>query len=362
MNYKLFGSSLVPQLTRLFANATADDKSCYLVKLNSGYTEADINKCLNFQSATGAGYVFDAALAASSGICTVLAKGTNCVRTIDRKKLSVSGCLLTAIAEGVPTHLVLGGILPICLTVGTDVTLLYPDLNIKFDPNGYKTQITINAFDIQLGNMWVENSLATWLPGNEITAFDASIYNTGAFFDYVGNGYSTSGNLSVVDNGINLGTSGILQYNNSGNLVDMSKSFTIECDYSQTSDTDFAEWQLVRFYATLTNRTILGFDRSVEKAFVVRNNTGDSGTTKVTRDLAPYAALKTTVPVHLKYVYDASTGTHTIYIDGTQVDTFVYVMKMSNSAAFTVTGGYGAGASAACTAIIDRYSIRQGVY
>lgn len=361
MDYKLFGTSAGPQLARLFAQSTADDKSCYLVKLNAGYVEADLNKCLNFQPQTGAGYMFDAALAASTGICTVIAKGTNCVRTIDRKKITVSDCALTATAEGVPTHLILGGILPVCLTVGTDVTLLYPDLNVKYDPNGYKTQISILSFNIPLSNMWVENSLATWLPGNEVTAFDANAFNTGSFFDYIGNQYGMSGDVKPVANGINMGTTGVLQYNNS-NIVDVSKSFTIECDYAQTSDTDFAEWQPLRYYSTLTNRSILAFDRTTEKAFVVRNNVGDSGTTKVVRDMAPYAALKTTVPVRFKYVYDAVTGTHTIYIDGTQVDTFVYVMKMSNSAAFTVTGGYGSGASASCTAIIDHYSIRQGVY
>lgn len=156
MNYTLFSKSLVPQLSRLFANTSADDKSCYLVKLNAGFTEADLNRCLNVQSTTGGGYVFDAALAASTGVCTVLAKGNNCIRTIEQAKLSFSECLLTATATGMPTHLILGGIVPISLAVGTEVTLLYPDMQIKYDPAGYKTQVTIQPFSINLTNIFAD--------------------------------------------------------------------------------------------------------------------------------------------------------------------------------------------------------------
>ena len=361
MNYKLFANSAVPQLTRLFAQATADDKSCYLVKLNAGYTEADINKCLNYQAQTGAGYVFDAALAASSGICTVLAKGTNCVRTIDRNKLSISDCLLTALAEGVPTHLILGGILPICLTVGTDVTLLYPDLNIKYDPNGYKTQITILAFSISLTQMWSETTGATWLTGSESTAFDLGCFNTGAFTDYVGLAYTSTGAKVATDGqGIDLGTAGVISTPSVPGF-DPSKSFTIECDYHQSGNADYAEWAILRIGTGTTDRFAIAFDRSNERGLCIWNNTnGGSATAKVSRPISAYSALWSGSIVHIKYVYDATTNKHTVYFNGTQVDQFTYaVTKPASATIQQLAGGYGGG-NASYTPIVNNYSVRQG--
>lgn len=362
MNYKLFANSAVPQLTRLFAQATADDKSCYLVRLNSNYTEADLNKCLNFQAATGAGYVFDAALAASSGICTVLAKGSNCVRTIDRNKLSISDCQLTATAEGIPTHLILGGILPVCLQVGPDVTLLYPDLVVRYDPNGYKTQVTINAFTISLTQMWVENTGVTWLTGTEFAAFNTNSFNTGAFTDLVGNQVTTSGNLKFAadGSGIDLGTTGIVVLSASSTF-DPSKSFSIECDYHQSGNADYAEWTLFRTGASLSDRYTVAFDRSNQKGLCVWNNSnGGTATPKVVRPISPYAALWGGSTVHLKYEYDAATSTHKISIDGTVVDTFDYAIVKPVAVGLQVTGGYAAQANAAYTPIINNYAIRQG--
>ncbi|QZE56285.1 hypothetical protein pEaSNUABM40_00088 [Erwinia phage pEa_SNUABM_40] len=361
MNYKLFANSVVPQLTRLFAQATADDKSCYLVKLNAGFTEADINKCLNYQTQTGAGYVFDAALAASTGICTVLAKGTNCVRTIDRTKIAVSDCLLTATAEGVPTHLILGGILPVCLTVGTDVTLLYPDLNIKYDPNGYKTQITILAFNISLSSFWTETAGVTWLAGNETIAFDTGSFNTGAFTDYIGNAYTTSGALKVAadGSGIDLGTNGICT-TSTPTAFDCSKSFTIECDYHQSGNSDYAEWCLLNIGGAASNRMVIAFDRSNERGLLIWNNVnGGTAPAKVTRSISPYSALWSGSVVHIKYVYDATTNTHTVFLNGTQVDQFTYALQKPVATNVMVQGGYGGG-NAAFTPIINRYSVRQG--
>lgn len=362
MNYKLFANSAVPQLTRLFAQATADDKSCYLVKLNSGFVEADLNRCLNFQAQTGAGYIFDAALAASSGICTVLAKGTNCVRTIDRNKLSISDCQLTATAEGVPTHLILGGILPVCLQVGPDVTLLYPDLVVRYDPNGYKTQVTINAFTISLTQMWVENANATWLTGTERAAFNVGTFNTGAFTDLTGNACATSGNLKFAadGSGVDLGTTGAVTMAASSTF-DPSKSFTIECDYHQSGNADYAEWTLFRSSASLTDRYTISFDRSNEKGLCVWNNVGGGGgTPKVVRPISPYSAMWGGSVVHIKYEYDAATSTHKISIDGTVVDTFTYAVLKPVTVGMQVTGGYAAGANAAYTPIINNYAIRQG--
>lgn len=364
MKYSLFAASAVPQLSRLFAQATADDKSCYLVKLNSGFVEADLNKCLNFQTQTGAGYSFDAALAASSGICTVLAKGTNCTRTIDRQKISVSDSQLTATAEGVPTHLILGGILPVCLTVGTDVTLLYPDLNIKYDANGYKTQVTINAFTIPLTNMWVENTTATWLSGSEVVAFDSSLWTPGAttFNDYLGAVVTLSGNSKVPADGasgFDLSTTGLMS--DTGN-IDLSQSFTVEFDYRQSGAADYAEFTMFKMGTTLTDRYTIAFDRSNEKGLVIWNNVGGgSSSVKVQRPIAPYAAMKTTSKVHIKYTYNALSNIHTIAIDGTVVDSFTYAILKPNVTGSVVGGGYGSSANAAYSPIIENYSIRQGV-
>ncbi|QZE58647.1 hypothetical protein pEaSNUABM28_00090 [Erwinia phage pEa_SNUABM_28] len=362
MNYKLFANSVVPQLTRLFAQATADDKSCYLVKLNSGFVEADLNKCLNYQPQTGAGYMFDAALAASSGICTVLAKGTNCVRTIDRTKLSISDCQLTATAEGVPTHLILGGILPVCLQVGPDVTLLYPDLVVRYDPNGYKTQVTINAFTIGLTRMWTESEGITWLTGSESIAITSSTANTGAFTDLVGNAFTVTGNtkLAADGSGLDLGTTGVVTTATATGF-DCSKSFTIECDYHQSGNSDYAEWSLFSLWASTANRLTIAFDRSNEKGLLIWNNSAGGGTPpKVTRPISPFAALWSGSVVHIKYVYDAATSTHTVYIDDQQVDQFTYTIVKPVATSISIQGGYGAQANVAYTPIINNYRVRQG--
>ncbi|AWY08365.1 hypothetical protein HOT49_gp089 [Erwinia phage vB_EamM_Alexandra] len=361
MNYKLFANSVVPQLSRLFSHATADDKSCYLVKLNSGFVEADLNKCLNFQAATGAGYVFDAALAASSGICTVLAKGTNCVRSISRTKLSISDCQLTATAEGVPTHLILGGILPICLQVGPDVTLLYPDLVVRYDPNGYKTQVTINAFSVNLTQMWAETSEVDWLTGTEQVAFSFSNFNTGSFTDLNGNAVAVTGNAKPAADGlgVDLGTNGLIAITTVATF-DPSKSFTIECDYHQTGNADYAEWSLFRSSTSLSDRFTISFDRSNERGLVIWNNVGGgSAGVKVARAISPYAALWGGSVVHLKYEYDDVTATHTVSINGAVVDTFTYRVLKPVGQGVQITGGYGGG-NAAYTPIIDNYALRQG--
>lgn len=361
MNYKLFASSAVPQLNRLFANVNSDNKACHLVKLNAGFTEADLNKCLNYQAATGAGYMFDTALAASSGICTVLATGSNCVRTIAADKITVSDCLLTAVAEGVPTHLILGGILPICLQVGTDVTLLYPDLNIKYDPNGYKTQVIIQAFSIPLTNMWAD--LGSWMYGTEIVAFDNLKFAKPSFSDYVNITWAITGDADFAsDNkGINLGLTGVMTV--TPTVFSPSLSFTIEFMYHQTSAAELAEFSLIRMGTTLTNRFAITMDRSNGGGLLIYGNVGGGSTDpRVVRPAANYAALKTTVPVKVKYVYNADTTVHTISVDGTVIDTFTAANVYPVASGMYITGGYGAGASAACLPIIDQYGVRQGAY
>lgn len=362
MNYKLLAQQTVPQLNAVFGLAAADDKSCYLVRLNSGFTDLDLNKCLNFQAATGAGYVFDAAMAASSGICTVLAKGTNCVRTIDLNYIRVSDCVLTAVATGLPTHLIVGGIMPVCLTLGTDVTLLYPDSNIKYDATGYKTQITVNAFVIPLANMWLENLDNTWTTGDEICAFDRAQYNSGAtsMYDYVADSaLAISGDVkpgSSPDSGISLGLTGVISRATKG--FSPIRSFTIDCTYRQNTAGALAEFSPIRIVTSTTDRFWLEFNRQTNNLRLVSN-----GSVAVTRPAANYAALSAaTTDVSFKYTYDDTTSTHSIYVGDVLVDSFVYAVQPCTEAPLTINGGVTASASATYVPTIDRYRVRTGVH
>ncbi len=361
MNLKLFSNHQVPQLGRLFASTSADDKSCYLVKLNAGYTETDLNKCLNFQATTGAGYFFDAARAASTGVCTVLAKGTNCTRAIDSSKISVSDCTLTALASGMPTHLILGGILPICLTLGTDAQLAFPTTELVYEATGFKTTVTVPAFTIPLGSFWSNN--ASWLVGGELGAFSALVFTTGSFTDYTGVTWTVTGNAAQAADGlgINLGTSGVIS---SGVVLDVSQSFTIECDYHQTGTSTYAEWMpLCLNLSSISDRFMITFDRSNETGFGIWNNVGGGGTgMKVIRPIANFAAMKTTTPGQFKYTYDASTFTHSIYFNGVLLDSFVYQNMKPVFTGVAAIGGYGGQSNAAYAPIIDRYRIRKGVF
>lgn len=361
MKLKLFSGSTVGQLSRLFANANIDDKSCYLVSLNSGFTENDLNKCLNYQTATGSGYMFDAALAASTGICKVLAKGTNCVRTISAATLAISDCTLTATAEGVPTHLILGGVLPICLQVGPDVTLLYPDLNIKFDPNGYKTTVTILAFGISLSKTF--SDLNSWIQGNEIIALDKLKFSTPSFLDYMNNNFAVTGNavLAADGLGIDLGTTGVLSV--TGTFINPSQSYTIDFMYHQQDATRLAEFNIIKIGTTLTNRFTVALDFSNEGGLLVWNNVGGGVITpRVQRPIDNYAAMKSTTPIKIKYVYDATTNMHSFYANGVLMDSFAFANLQPVASGHMVTGGYGAGANATYTPIIDQYGVRQGAY
>jgi len=363
MNLKLFSTQQVPQLSRLFASAAADDKSCYLVKLNSGFTETDLNKCLNFQATTGAGFFFDAARAASTGVCDVLAKGSNCTRSIDSTKISISDCTLTATASGAPTHIILGGILPICLAIGTDAQLAFPTTPLSYDANGFKTTVTIPAFSIPLGSFWSNN--ANWLVGGEVLAIGSLLFSTGSFVDYTGVTWTVSGTASLASDGsgINLGTSGVLS---SPVVIDPTQSFTIELDYHQTGVSQVAEWILFGInLGSVTDRFIIAFDRSNETGFGIWNNVGGGSTSmKVNRPIANFAALKTLAAIPVKYTYDATTSTHSIYIDGVLADTFVYTNMKPVSTGVATTGGYGSNGSgnSAYAPIIDRYRIRKGVF
>lgn len=362
MNLKLFSNTLVPQLNRLFTNAAADDRSCYLVRLNQGFTETDLNRCLTLQAATGAGYMFDANLAASTGVCTVLARGTNCNRIVTREALRVFDCSLTAVAEGIPTHLILGGILPFCLQVGADVTLLYPDMNIKYDLNGYKTQVSIQAFTIPLANIW-SDAVQPFPSGNEFFAFDQARFAAPSFTDYSGKQVTLTGIARPAADtmGIDLGTTG--QLNVTSAAFNPAQSFTIECMYHQSGVSGLAEMKLLAIGTDLSNRFMLTFDRSNQTGLCIWNNVGGGDPSpKVQRALSLFTQMQTLAPTKLKYVYDSTKSLHSVYFGGVLLDSFTYTVLNPNKPNIAISGGYGSGANANFTPIFDQFSIRQGVY
>lgn len=151
MQYKLVPNSFVPQLNRIFANVTLDNKSVYLIQLDSGKTEQDLNACLNFH-AYGAGYYFDTSRMA--GIATLLGTGNDLTRSIGNESITFSSCNMLCTIAGTPTHIVLGGIAPFVVEIGSDVSLLYADSGVEVEKTGEGSVVTMPSFSIVLEGLY----------------------------------------------------------------------------------------------------------------------------------------------------------------------------------------------------------------
>lgn len=151
MQYKLVPNSVVPQLNRIFANATVDNKSVYLIQLASGKTEQDLNACLNF-NAYGAGYYFD--ITRMAGIATLLGTGNDLTRSISGESITFSSCNMLCTVAGTPTHIVLGGIAPFVVEIGSDVSLLYVDSGVEVEKTGEGSVVTMPSFSIVLEGLY----------------------------------------------------------------------------------------------------------------------------------------------------------------------------------------------------------------
>lgn len=148
MEYKLFKSSIMPQLARIFLN---DTKVGYLLELKEGKTELDLSNALNFR-ANGNGYYFDPSRL-TEDIGVVLGAANDCTRTVEGDNILMSKTNIICTKSGKPTHLILGGVVPLCFVVGTDIKLLYDNRPVEVDATGEGSVVIVNAFSIKLSDI-----------------------------------------------------------------------------------------------------------------------------------------------------------------------------------------------------------------
>jgi len=353
MQLKLFGSTVSNQLNRLFGSTTFDAKNAYLISLASGKTIKDLNTCLNFQAATGAGYVFDTTRLASQNIGTLLGSSTDCVRTIANNILSVSEMNITANVAGKPTHIVLGGIVPLALEIGTDINVLYPDSNTVIDVTSVGSIVYCPQFNVSLPGLIALNS---WLAGNEFYAVDSSVFRTGSFTDYTGSVWTVGGDIASAGDGVAFNTNGSLtSLATAATVIDVTKSFTVDFKYRQDSTTAFPDVALFGLYgSSLNDRYVIGLEPTAPQFGLWNNLT----TSKVSRPIANYNAMRSTTFVDFKYVYDASTNLHRVFINGTLVDSWTYVPIKPVTTQYFMGGGN----TRSIKVVMTNMRARQGVF
>lgn len=353
MQVKLFSNSLASQLTRLFGSTTYDTKPAYLIALASGKTTKDLNLCLNFHPTTAAGYVFDTARLTSLGIGSVLGSSSDCTRTISGNVLSVSEINMVASGTGKPTHVILGGIVPVCLEIGTDINLLYPDSNTAVDSTAVGSVVYCPAFNIALPNL---TSFAPWLSGNELLAVDSTVFNPAGFADYQLNTIAVqTGTVADATNGIDMNNANPQMTTSTAGL-DVSQSFTIDFKYRQQAATKFADFTFFSVFSSATVRWAIGLDVASNSLSIWNQFSA----ARVARPIDTFAALKSTSFVQVKYVYDATTNLHRVFINGNLVDSFTYVNIKPNTTLHRI-GGSGA-YDATVRPFIDNFRVRQGVF
>ncbi|AQT28560.1 hypothetical protein YOLOSWAG_77 [Erwinia phage vB_EamM_Yoloswag] len=350
MNLKLFNVPMLNQLSRLFGSTTYDTKNVYLVALALGKTVKDLNACLNYH-ATGAGYSFDTTR--MSGICTLLGTSTDCTRAFANNVLSVSEINITTTATGRPTHIVLGGILPIALEIGTDVNLLYPNSELVIDVTAAGSVVYCPAFNLSMTNIL---GLSSWLAGNELLAIDSTVFYGAGFNDYAGNVISVqAGTVADTSNGIDMNNANPAMTTSTAGL-DVTQSFTIDFKYRQSATTKFPDFSFFSLFSSTTVRWAIGLEPG-QNQFAIWNQ---AVTAKVSRPIDNYAALKSTTFVTVKYVYDATTNLHRVFINDQLVDSFTYVNIKPNTTVHRI-GGSGA-YDATVHPFIDNFRVRQGVF
>lgn len=352
MQVKLFSSPVASQLTRLFGATKYDTKTVSLISIAQGKTTKDLNQCLNFLPASASGYFFDLSRMTSLGLGTLLGSSTDCTRTINNNVLSVSELNIMASASGKPTHLILGGIVPLALEIGVDINLLYPNSNTVIDVTAIGSIVYCPAFDIALPSL---SGYAPWLVGNELAAIDSTVFRAGSFYDYAYN--TVTANASVTNDT----TNGIGMVQNGSPLsvivpVDVSQSFTLDFRYRQEAATKFADVAFFQLFSSNTVRWSIGLEPA-QNQFAIWNM---AVAAKVSRPIATFNALKSTTFVAVKYVYDATTNMHRVFINGSLVDSFTYVnIKPGITTALIGTSG---AYDATVKPYMDNIRVRQGVF
>lgn len=173
MDYKVYDVSLLPQISRLLGSAS-DDKAAYVIALRDGKTEKDLLTCLNSRS-NGGGFYFDTTrLPADTG--TLLGTGNDCTRTLVGNILQFSKCNINCNKVGIPTHLVLGGVIPFVFKIGTDVSLLNKTSGVEVDLTGEGSVVTVSAFALQMTNIDQMNIAQITVPAINVGSTGTNMY------------------------------------------------------------------------------------------------------------------------------------------------------------------------------------------
>lgn len=181
-----------------------------------------------------------------------------------------------------------------------------------------------------------------WYDSNARIAFDSSKFGASPSADYLNQPFTFTGWPVQPDGSLRGLLNSTITFAKGTYTFDASKSFYIECDYRQSDISSNAEFNFLQVMTTFTNRINIAFDRSNQTGMCIWNN---SQGPRVQRPFDNYTALLTTTFVKLKYVYDATTGTHTIYVNGTVIDTFTFVIAAYTlNADLLLQGTYGSAA------------------
>jgi len=173
VDYKVFDVSLLPQISRLLSSAS-DDKAAYVIALRDGKTEKDLLTCLNNRP-SGGGFYFDTTrLPADTG--TLLGTGNDCTRTLVGNILQFSKCNISCNKVGIPTHLVLGGIVPFVFKIGTDVSLLNKTSGVEVDLTGEGSVVTVSGFALQLTDIAQMNISQITVPAINVGSTGTNMY------------------------------------------------------------------------------------------------------------------------------------------------------------------------------------------
>ena len=196
------------------------------------------------------------------------------------------------------------------------------------------------------------------MSGGEILAFDRAIFDASGFKDYCNNDYKAS-TASVNESGILC--AGVIE-TAAEVIFDTSQSYTLDMLYSQTAESNLVQFNFMTYMKTNPDKTQLLMQNQWNGSTIragVWYGTGGSRAEQVVANSTQLAPLKTLAPVQFKYVYDADTNQHAIYIDGDLAGYAVRALRAVSTTTFSIghygplNGPYG---------IIDKVRLRPGVF
>lgn len=344
-------TSFMAKMNRLFTSSN-ETKKAYLIALNSGYTSKDLDKCLNMH-ATLSNFFFDANLLASSGVGKVLATSSDCTRQITSAGLIVSDMTLTATDIGVPTHIILGTLFPIMLEIGVDANLAYPKTGVYADASGVATVIPCPGFTVPLTYNISES--ANYFIGDVVSIDSAAFVTGNTFYDYVGNTVTVGSKVAINNGGMEIRDAS-QPFLITAPAIVPSNSFTIDFKYKQGVTTKNASHAFITMVTAYADRIVIAMDNSNGILNIYTNNQNVSASFPA----AATSTLRTTDFIDVKYVYDASSGVHSLYTGGVLRGSVTQVIATTTAKnlGFGGSGTY----DSANKVVVDNIRFRQGVF